>query len=199
MLSLLKHGYRWLVISLTVLLSACVEQPVYEAPDELSRVSAVAVSSPGFSLEPGASIAWRRDILWLRSDQFASAANPVNRINLQATLNQQFQQLGYRIDPVNTPSDYVLIAAIVLGDSDKGRDFEELARLYPSLEYISENLETGTLMVGLSRPGSPVILWRAGIQAFIAEDLAMDKRQQRLESIIRSLLRTLPLKGAEQG
>ncbi len=185
-------------VSLLVVLSACVEQPVYEAQDELSRVSAVAVSSPGFELEKGASLAWRRDILWLRSDKFANANNPVNKMNLQAAINQQFQQLGYTVNPVSTPSDYVLIGAIVLGDSEKGKDFEELAQLYPSLEYISESLEKGTLMVGLSRPGSPVVLWRAGIQAFIAEDLSMQERQQRLAAIVRSLVRTLPIEGQEQ-
>jgi hypothetical protein len=182
-----------LIIVSIAFLSSCVKQPVYEAPDELSRVSAVAVTSPGFILEKGATLSWRSDILWLRSDKFASKGNPVNQMNLQGTINQQFRALGYNVTPVNTASDYVLIGAIVLGDSEKGKDLEELARLYPSLEYISQSLEKGTLMVGLSRPGSPVILWRAGIQAFIAEDLSKPERQQRLQAIVRSLVRTLPM------
>ncbi len=183
---------------LLAILSACVEQPVYEAPDELARVSAVAVTSPGFSLEKGATLAWRREILWLRSAKFSDADNVVNRINLQSAIETQFRQLGYPVNPVNTPTDYVLIAAIVLGDSEKGRDFTELARMYPSLEYITESLDKGTLMVGLSRPGSPVVLWRAGIQAFIAEDLTMEERQLRLQAIVRSLVRTLPIDGDRQ-
>ena len=57
----------------------------------------------------------------------------------------------------------MLIAVVVLGESKQGEEFFELARMYPSLEYISEILEKGILMLGLSRPECPVILWRAGI------------------------------------
>ena len=175
-------------------LAACSEQPAKASyPDELSRLSAVAVTSTGFSLEPGSSLGWRTEVIWLQGDNSHELPPGVNSQGLRTELERQLQAMGHSFVAADESADYVLIAAVILGESEAGDEFIELAKLYPSLEYVSQTLEKGSLLVGLSRPGSPVILWRAGIQAFIAENLTPAQRQQRLEAIVRSLLRTLPI------
>ena len=115
---------------------------------------------------------------------------------MRATIERQLQQMGFYFVGDSGSADYVVLAAVVLGESKKGKAFEELAQMYPSLEYLSETLEKGTLMMAMSRPGSPLILWRSGLQTFIAEDIPDEQRQQRLHSVVRMLLGTLPLESA---
>lgn len=183
-----------LLISIAMTVASCGHQEkTPQLDDELSRVSAVTVTSPGFSLEAGARLAWRSDVLWMKSDEFSNRGNPVSQLPVRAIIERQLQQMGFYFVGDSHSADYVIVAAVVLGDSKQAKAFEALARMYPSLEHISETLEKGTLMMALSRPGSPLILWRSGLQAFIAEDISAEQRQQRLYSVVRMLLSTLPL------
>ena len=64
--------------------------------DELLRVSAVSVRSPGFSLEAGARFAWRSDVLWLNSDEFSKQGNPVSQLPVRAIIERQLQKVMTR-------------------------------------------------------------------------------------------------------
>jgi len=137
--------------------------------------------------------AWRRELLWLQSDEFSDVGNPVSQVPVRAVIERQLQQMGFNFVGDSGSADYVVLAVVVLGESKKGQAFEELAQMYPSLEYLSETMEKGTLTMALARPSSPLILWRSGLEAFIAEDISAEQRRQRLHSVVRMLLGTLPL------
>lgn len=187
----------WMVCCVSLVLAACVEQKqTVRVDNELNRLSAVAVVAPGFAMERGATLAWRSEVLLLRSESVVEAGVSVSPATVQSAIEKQLQQQGHSFVSVEQ-ANYVLIAAIVLGESEEGRDLGELARLYPSLEGVSDTLEKGTLMVGLSRPGSPVILWRAALQAYLADDPSQQQSAQRLQAVIASLFGTLPMQSAQ--
>lgn len=190
-------GLKRLALLITfILLNACIETKVLPVVDPLNRLSAVAVGSPNFSLPIGATLAWRNDVIWLRGKNLPEEYGKTNGDIYSSVIEQQLMAQGYRFTLNVQQADYVLIAAAVMGESEKGDAFQDLAKLHPSLEEFSEGLEKGTLMLAVSRPGSPLILWRAAIQAYIAEGLEMSERMARLNAVVRSLLDTLPMGSA---
>lgn len=183
----------WVVCCLCLVLLACVEQKqTLRVDNELNKLSAVAVVAPGFAMEPSATLAWRSEVLLLRSEVVAEAGAAIDSAVVKSAIENQLQLQGHRFADVDQ-ADYLLIAAIVLGDNAKARNLKELARLYPSLENVSGTLEKGTLLIGLSRPGSPVVLWRAALQAYLAEVPNQQQSELRLQAVIASLFATLPM------
>jgi hypothetical protein len=174
-------------------LTACVETTAKtDQADDLAKISAVTVSSPDFAIKPGDSLSWRRDVIWVQGKDLPESARNINRQNLSAEIEHQLQAKGYRFVKGNQAADYEVIAAVILGKSEKGDALAELARLYPALGDSVHSLEKGTLMLGIARPGSKNLLWRSGIQAFIAEDPTVAQQRERLQGIVNSLLSTLP-------
>lgn len=174
-------------------------------PTELSRVSAVAVTAPGFQLERGKLLTWSGDLIWLQAVNASADDIPVTANVIQREIEEQFAELGFSFvtpsapsELITRPPDYQLQSVAILSDSAEGLALENLIRLYPSLAHVPGTLERGTLLMVMSRPGSPVILWRAGVQAFVVEDLAPEMRNARLQTVVRSLLRTLPLADQSQ-
>lgn len=185
-----------------VAIAGCASPPsrLDYMPTELSRVSAVAVTAPGFVLQQGKLLAWSGEVVWLQADNASPDDIPVTASAIQHEIETQFAELGFNFvvpsapsEIITRPPDYTLQSVAILSDSAQGLAFENLIKLYPSLEHVPSTLERGTLLMVMSRPGSPVILWRAGVQAFVADDLAPEVRRARLQAVVRSLLRTLPL------
>ena len=171
-------------------LTACSTQPAMpEFNLEVARVSAVAVAKPGFKLEAGASLAWRTELLWVGD----GGSNPaLAHMDVQREIERQLKAEGFNF-VADTKADYVLVAAAVIGNNRDGAALTELTRLYPGLSQVAQTLDPGTLMLGLGRPGSPVVLWRSSEQTMIDDKMASQLREARLESVVRSLLTTLPM------
>ncbi len=168
-----------------------VDKPALLEDPELTQISAVSVARPGFELEPGASIAWRTELLWLGGEGIEGDSPAVAQMNIRREIERQLSERGHSWVE-STDADYLMVAAVVVGDSEAGAALEELGRLYPSLSYIPRTLETGTLLVAMSRPGSPVVLWRSALQTAITHDHSQAAREARLRAVVRSLLNTLP-------
>jgi hypothetical protein len=173
---------------------ACAEQstkPAAMSP-EFARVAAVSVSRQGFALQPGDNLAWRRDVIWLDSGA-APVPEHIARVRLKSALETQLRRQGLRLVHPDQ-ADYHIVAAMVVGDSPAGESMKELAQLYPSLEPVSEQLPSGTLLFAVSYSGSRTVLWRSAVQLMILEDLTVQQRQQRLEIGLQSLFRELPVR-----
>ena len=175
-----------------VLLFACstpYQQSAFD--DELKQLSSVTVTSPGFSLDKNASFQWRRDVIVIEGDNIPDSVRNVNTRRIRYDIEKQLRSKGYRVTN-NGSGQYELIAAVILGESTEGRQLEEIARFYPSLGDSLADLKKGTLMLGIARPSSTRLLWRSGIEAFIAENPTVEEQKQRLEMIVSSLLSGLP-------
>lgn len=182
------------LLMLSVLLLACTapRSELDTLTPELSRISAVAVTSPGFELPPNASLSWRAKVIWLQAEDIPPDRQ-LNESTIQRAIEKQLVEQGYSFAGSNSLADYALVAAVVLGDSVEGKALKELARIYPSLGQVSQTLDKGTLLVGISRPRSPHILWRGAVQVFLAEEASPELRTKRIESVMRSLFATLPV------
>ncbi|MFA7555399.1 MAG: hypothetical protein WCY88_14220 [Spongiibacteraceae bacterium] len=183
-------------IVLAISLVACVEQqpkPAIAADLKMEHVSAVAVISPGFELRFGDRLGWREDIMVMRNEEKGDYKTGINDWKLKLLIEQQLQEKGFEVVAENESADYILFAAVILGGSDKGKEFEQLLQLYPSLRGVSDTFETGTLLMGLSRPGSPVVMWRAAIQTYIEQDSTPEEQDLRQQVVVKSLLRTMPV------
>lgn len=186
----IKPGLALLVIFL--LLPACQSssEPRMDL-DNLPSVSAVAVSQSGFAIKPGETVRWRSEVLWVGDDSLENYRRVLTQLNIQQEVERQLQQHGLQFVD-NAQANYALTGAVMIGETPEGVALEELARLHPSLKPLSLTLEKGTLLLALSHPSSPVILWRGAVQTFISPEIPLEQRQQRLEAVVRSLVNTLP-------
>ncbi|MFT5520347.1 MAG: hypothetical protein ACI9IA_000938 [Enterobacterales bacterium] len=181
------------LLVVTIFIIGCTtNQSTMKQPNSLSKTSSISVANSDITLKPGNSFKWRRDIIWIEGENLPDSVRNVDRNALSRLIEQQMTSKGYRIVAGQQESDYEIIAAVILGDSEQGKAIEELARLYPELGGNTVNLEKGTLMFGIAYPGSRRLLWRSAIQAFIADDIALADQQKRLQQIVASLLSNLP-------
>lgn len=180
-------------VVLIQVLSACTStETVVVQKDDLARVSAVSVVRPEFVVKRGESVAWRTEILWVGDDVNGSYREALAPLDIQGEIERQLNDMGLVFtEPAS--ADYVLVAVVMIGESAQGSAMEELVRLYPSLGMVSRTLQKGTLMLGLSHPGSPVILWRGAIQTYLSAKIPPSERKVRLQSVVRSLVNTLPV------
>lgn len=181
-----------LVLGSLVLVACSTTAPQKKSDGEILKLSAVTVSSLGFSIKPDASFRWRRQILWAQGVNFPDDAQHLNRQQLQSLIEQRLIQKGYHFTEGSQNPDYEIIAAVILGDSEEGDTLARLARLYPELGGSPESLEKGTLMLGIAKPNSKTLLWRGAIQIFINENTSLSEQQERLRRVVASLLNDLP-------
>lgn len=186
--------YKYVVVTLVlgVLTLGCQTQttPVV-ATEELPKVSAVSVAKSGFTVNPGETISWRSEILWVGDNSLQEYRRVLTQMDIQGEVERQLQEAGLQF-VASTQSEYTLTGAVIIGESPEGVALEELVRLHPSLEPLSQTLEKGTLLLALSHPGSPVILWRGAVQTFISPDIPLEQRKLRLQAVVRSLINTIP-------
>ena len=188
----LRLRHLLIVLPMAFAVTACVtEQVTSPLEQEAPRVSAVAVSQQGFAVEPGESVAWRSEILWVGNDAKAQYRTALTSLGIKQEIENQLVDEGLKLASPDQ-ADYTIIAAVVIGDTTDGIAVQELARLYPALGVVSQTLEKGSLMIALSRPGSPLVLWRGAVQTYISADIPVETRKLRLQSVVRSLLTTIP-------
>lgn len=192
MLHLSSNIRFMLLCAVLAMVSACqTETGLHAVTEDVPQVSAVAVSKSGFALEPGQKVSWRSEILWVGDDSLPAYRRALTDLGIQQEIERQFAADGLQFVEQQF-ADYTLTGAVVIGDTAEGVALEELVRLHPSLQPLSQTLEKGTLLLALSHPGSPVILWRGAVQTFIAPDVPTVQRKQRLQAVVRSLINTIP-------
>jgi len=175
--------------------AACAQNtPVIKPNNELSRINVISVGNNNFSLQRGDQLRWRRDIIWVQDEGLADIEKSINRQNLTHEIEKQLLAKGYPVVSGSQTTQYEIVAAVILGESDRGQALTELARLYPSLGNSHEALEKGTLMLGFSRAGSKTLDWRIAIQALLAEKPTTIQSHQRIERIVAQIMSKLPEK-----
>jgi len=181
------------VLMSPLLLVACnsISHEPHQTKD-LARLSAVTVSSPRMEIRAGDRLAWRRSIIWARSENLAETDGNISPSSIMVEIQRQLVQKGYLFESGEQKPDYHIVAAVILGDSQKGAAIAELARLYPALGDSVDELGKGTLMLGIARPGSRDFEWRSAIQLFIAENPQLSQQRERIHDTIARLLRSLP-------
>lgn len=187
---------RWRTVILPVLaaiLCGCQAPPksTISVGDQFIPVSAVSVAHSGFAIHPGDTYTWRTELLWVGDDEDSPYRQALTRLAIDKEVDRQLAERGIqRVD--SGEADFALVGAVRIGEGTDDPAIRELARLYPSLGNVSLTLETGTLMLALSRPGSPVVMWRGAIQTFISGEFSPEERRERLQAVVRSLLNSLP-------
>jgi hypothetical protein len=174
-------------------LAGCEAIPEVSSNKELlSAVSTVSVNSQGFSMRPGDRIAWRRGIIWATDQEVPDSAKGYSPQRLQQEIGRQLRTRGYRVVTAYDQPQYHIVAAVVLGESDRGAVLVELSRLYPALGQAGSSLKKGTLMLGISNAAGDTLLWRSASEAFIAEEARPKEQDSRIKGLVSKLLKTLP-------
>ena len=180
------------LLCLFVLIACSNNPPQKKAPSKRLNVSGVTVNYPNLSFRPDDTFRWRREILWAQADNIPQGGQGVSRQYIRGLIEHQLTQKGYQFSVDGKKSTYELVAAVILGDSIEGNHLAELARLYPELGESAESLEKGTLMLGIAKPNSKILVWRSAVQVFIHEDISLQERKERLSRVVSRLLKTLP-------
>ncbi len=159
--------------------------------EAFKQSSAVSTAREGFALEQGATFGWRENII-LAQDVNISSDNGFLVDDVKFIIETELSKLGMVfVDPMD--SRYAIVAAVLIGDSDEGKALSDLTKLYPTLGAVEEH-ETGTLLIGISRPGNSILLWRGAIQVFLAgEHYSNDEKLARFQPLVQDLMSTIPL------
>ena len=185
-------GCRIIVLA-AVIASACAQHADSELPSprEISRISAITVSSPEFSIAAGTSFSWRSEILWHQGDS-VPGPSLLTRRDVQLAIETELARKGARFAEADEAPDYSIVAAILMGESDRATELQDIIQIHPSLRPISQTLEKGTLLIAISHPGSTDLLWRGAVQVFLVEGLTRRESEIRLESAVRNLFLRFP-------
>ncbi|GAA5317115.1 MAG: hypothetical protein AseanaTS_23190 [Candidatus Pelagadaptatus aseana] len=186
-------GLVVVVASLWFCVACSSPQTVDMAPRVLDkpRLSEVSVTAPGFYLEAGDTLNWRRDVIVVEGEVMPGAIEHVEARQVRNVFEQGFMALGFPVVP-GKGGRYEVVAAIVLGDSPAGDAVLEVAQLYPSLGASPDQLQQGMLLVGLARPGSRQFLWRSAIQGALHPEFSAAQQQERIKVVIADLLQDIP-------
>lgn len=145
----------------------------------------------GFQLERGAHFAWRVPAIWIENDAIPlSKSFTVEDVHFSIQRQLAAMDIVF-VDP--NESHYDIVAAVVVGHEDEAQRIAELVDLYPSLDA-SQQHDAGTLLIAISRPGHPELLWQASGEVFFLQDEATEEQIiQRFNQLVSSLLDSVPL------
>ncbi len=156
---------------------------------ELAASSAITFSAPGFYLEPGSTLTWRSDMVYLFDDPRERPENfkPFVQQEIQAYLEAK----GYRFVAAGAPSTYGLVAVVVLGEDMTATEVLNQFRLTPSFNA-SRRYEEGTLVVALYDTANEKVLWRGALQSNVDLEMPPEQRRLLVREHVKRLLKNLP-------
>lgn len=175
-------------ITLLAMLLALVACAI-NVTNPLSESTAVTFSQPGFWLEPGATLYWRSERIYIYDDPGRKPDNvqPYLKQEIQGYLETEKFQF---VDDRNL-ARYGLVAVIVLGDEVTARDIMKQFGLTPSFNA-TRFFKKGTIVVALLDAASEEIVWRGSLEANISLSVSPGVRQQRVRQMTHKLLDKLP-------
>jgi len=178
---------------------ACVTTTIEPGPlnADLARSAEIIVSGKGFYLPAGSTMSWRAEIIWHEGDENVASGN-LSEADVQAAIERELTQKGYRFVRPEAGSDYKIVVAVLMGASERAAELQQIANIDPVLVAASKDLDRGTLIVAINHSQSPKILWRGAVQAFLAEGLTGEESGLRLDAAIRRLFRGLPQSPQEE-
>lgn len=192
----MKTLYKRIALSVAasltaLLLTACVTEPAPQQLDhDLRQSSVVSTSDPNFQPQPGETVAWGGDIAVHRPD--GTEVDPAIINTIVSNINTNLKNKGYRFAPQGAQPDYWIQGILVLGNQLNETQLRDVLGFEPGLVAHNQDYQKGSLLLLLVDPNTRSTDWRAVVQVFTAQELPEDVRKQRLEYIIRSLLRPLP-------
>ena len=120
------------------------------------------------------------------------AGDDLEEADVRASVERALSTKGYQFVGAGMGSDYQIIAAVLMGESERAAELQEIAQIDPVLVAASKDLDRGTLIVAMNHSQSSKILWRGAVQAFLAEGLTREESALRLDAAIDRLFRGLP-------
>ena len=179
-----------LLMLLFTMLWACSSGTATPKTDPLEQASAVAVTLPGFITEPGTTLHWHRELLWVddpdgRYERRAKV--------LQQALQLEFERKGYRFVSGDQEATYDVVAVAMLGQLADQKEVQDFFRLYPSLAKPAAGYGRGTVLVAIAPAGSNEIVWRGALEVYTDPGkLPLAQREARLRWAAQQLLRSIP-------
>lgn len=185
---MIKHLSPLLLLLTT--LWACSSGPATPKKDPLEQASAVAVTLPGFITEPGTTLHWHRQLLWVddpdgRYERRAKV--------LQQALQLEFERKGYRFVSDDQEATYDVVAVAMLGELAQQKEVQDFFRLYPTLAKPAAGYDRGTVLVAIAPAGSNEIVWRGALEVYTdSGKLPLAQREAQLRWAAQQLLRSVP-------
>ncbi|UTA48182.1 hypothetical protein L1F30_01250 [Simiduia sp. 21SJ11W-1] len=186
---------RIFIAGLALMLAACASEPKQTPPlkkeqADLSAFSVISVTDPAFKPEPGNTISWVSDVIFVGQDDAQDDPDMLEFV--KASVSENLSVKGYRMGE-GMNADYRVIALVQVGDEKLSDEMRELFRLYPSLGRDSQ-LHKGMLIVAIARPGSVEALWRGAIKVFLDDHhvLTPEQRLLRLRMAVNKVLASMP-------
>ncbi len=178
-----------LAINLLACTEVVVEEPRSSAP--LRQASVVSTSAATFNPKPGDTVLWA-DGISVHAPKGVEIDKQLVE-TLRSEIDSELVAKGYRFAENGTDPTYLVHGVMVLGNELNEKQLRDLLGFEPGLVVNDQKYEKGSLLLLLVNPRSAVTEWRSVVQVLTTGQLEEGQRNARLQYVVHSLLRPLPI------
>ena len=155
--------------------------------------SIIAVSTPGTEIPQGARFAWLQNAINLYKDERLDSTSI--QYLIEKNIKSNLADMGFRFVESESVADYTIAYTAALESSLDDATILSRFGLVPGNMRIPDDnpmYEKGTLLIYAFDNRSGEAIWRSAVQTAVDFSLTTQERNDRIEPIIRDMLRTLP-------
>jgi len=155
--------------------------------------SIIAVSTPGTNIPQGARFAWLQNAINLYKDERLDSTSI--QFLIEKNIKSNLVDMGFRFVESESVADYTIAYTAALESSLDDATILRRFGLVPGNMRIPEDnpmYEKGTLLIYAFDNRSGEAIWRSAVQTAVDFSLTTQERNDRIEPIIRDMLRSLP-------
>lgn len=186
--------FTGLLIAIVTQQPLLAEQQNYNTSPKFAIATVATNSSSGLSFSPSSSFSWLFKDVDIKQDA------PISGQHIKEILNEEISSemlsKGITIASSGSPSDYYIAFTVA---TESTLDDDTLLKRYKispgfNAPKTGNNIyEKGTLLIHIINAGTRQTIWQSVVQANIKEDLGDDVRRARIKSIVKTMLRKLPV------
>lgn len=191
-----RVGYlhKLLVISVFVTISSCASTGDQQAAAKLVP-SIIAVATPGVEIPKGAKFAWLPKAVSLYRDERLDTETI--QYHIEQNIRMNLADMGLQFVEQEQAADYTIAYTAALESSLDDATILQRYGLVPGnmrVPHDDPQFEKGTLLIYAFDAGTGDVVWRSAVQAAVDLSIKNQERKKRIETIVRGMFGSFPLK-----
>ena len=153
----------------------------------------IAVSTPDTKISQGARFAWLPKAINLYKDERLDSTTIQHLV--EKNIRSNLADMGFQFVESESVADYTIAYTAALESSLDDTTILRRFGLVPGNMSIPDDnpmFEKGTLLIYIFDNRSDEVIWRSAVQAAVDFTLDQKEREERIESIIQDMFRSLP-------
>ena len=192
---------RLVMVSLTLLLAACITSNTPARKDPLQQKVSVTVSGAALPVTRSTPLSWYTDVQEIKAPSGGKysrrdaaiekmADNGDVPVWIQTEIQRQMEARGFLFTAA--PTRYQVVGAAVLGDGEASVQVQKVFQLFPTLAGVGDAAHPkGTLLLGIWDAQLERGVWRTALQTFADINATDAAKRQRLSDLIAEMLARL--------